>query len=122
MSTGYGFEIAIRDILPNEEITDEYGMFNLEEEMPLSCAQPNCRQKVGKCDLDAYFAHWDEQVQTALELVHDMDQPLYPLIETNTREALERYLSHLEEYRSVRSLKFQTEIPVTLESSSNGKE
>ena len=120
MSTGYGFEIAIRDILPNEEITDEYGMFNLEEEMPLSCTQPNCRQKVGKCDLDAYFAHWDEKVQAALEMVNGIDQPLYPLIEAGTREALELYLTQMEGYRSVRGLKFQTETPITLEISPNG--
>jgi uncharacterized protein len=29
ISTGYGFEIAIRDIHPGEEITDEYGLFNV---------------------------------------------------------------------------------------------
>lgn len=112
MSTGYGFEIAIRDILPDEEITDEYGMFNLEEEMPLSCAQPNCRQKVGKCDLDAYFADWDKKVQGALGLIHAVEQPLYPLIEGPTRADLERYLAHLGEYRSVRGLKYQQGAPI----------
>src|SRR5690606_207308 len=33
ISTGYGFEIAIRDIKPGEQITDEYGIFNLDSEM-----------------------------------------------------------------------------------------
>lgn len=121
MSTGYGFEIAIRDIYPDEEITDEYGMFNLEVEMPLSCGQPNCRQKVGKYDLDAYFADWDEKVQGALNLVHTTDQPLYPLIEAETREALERYLGHLEGYRSVRGLKFQSAALLTADIQPNGR-
>lgn len=120
MSTGYGFEIAIRDIFPDEEITDEYGMFNLETEMPLSCSQPNCRQKVGKYDLDAYFASWDEKVQGALELVHTTDQPLYPLIDAETRNALERYLRQVEGYRSVRGLKCQSATPVMAGIQPNG--
>lgn len=120
MSTGYGFEIAIRDIYPDEEITDEYGLFNLEAEMPLSCAQPNCRQKVGKYDLDTYFASWDEKVQSALELVKALDQPLYPLIESDTRHALEQYLAHLAEYRSVRGLKFHEEASLAVTGSPNG--
>lgn len=107
ISTGYGFEIAIRDIYPDEEITDEYGMFNLEAEMPLSCSQPNCRQKVGKCDLDAYFMEWDAKVKDALTLVKGVDQPLYPLIEPGVKEELEMYLAHLSDYRSVRELKYE---------------
>src|SRR5210317_1564125 len=35
ISTGYGFEIATRDIDAEEEITDEYGIFNIPE--PLRC-------------------------------------------------------------------------------------
>ena len=35
ISTGYGFEIATRDIAAGEEITDEYGIFNLPA--PLDC-------------------------------------------------------------------------------------
>lgn len=107
LSTGYGFEIAIRDIYPDEEITDEYGMFNLETDMPLFCGQPNCRKKVGKCDLDTYFADWDQKVQCALAALNSVGQPLYPLIDASVREDLERYLTHLSEYRSVRALKFQ---------------
>ncbi len=38
MSTAYGFEIAIRDIEAGEQITDEYGMFNMPEPMNLSCS------------------------------------------------------------------------------------
>ena len=45
ISTGYGFEMAIRDIQKGEQITDEYGIFNLEKEMVLVCGQENCRKK-----------------------------------------------------------------------------
>lgn len=107
LSTGYGFEIAIRDIYPEEEITDEYGMFNLEEDMPLFCGQPNCRKTVGKCDMDAYFAEWDKKVQYALAMLSSVHQPLYPLIDSRVRADLEHYLAHVSEYRSVRELKFQ---------------
>ena len=44
MSTGYGFEIAIRDIARGEEITDEYGMFNIPYEFNVDCGCTNCRK------------------------------------------------------------------------------
>ena len=42
ISTGYGFEIAIRDILKGKQITDEYGIFKLTTEMEVSCGMDNC--------------------------------------------------------------------------------
>lgn len=107
MSTGYGFEIAIRDICEGEEITDEYGLFNLSYEMPLSCAQPNCRGKVSSYDLDNYYQEWDRQVQQALYQLMSVDQPLYPLIKEEVRDDLERYLHGSMDYQSVSSLKLQ---------------
>lgn len=40
MSTGYGFEIALRDIAPGEEMTDEYDLFNIAEPLRVSCGCP----------------------------------------------------------------------------------
>ena len=36
MSTAWGFEVALRDIEPGEEITDEYSLFNLEWEVEVA--------------------------------------------------------------------------------------
>lgn len=48
ISTGYGFEIAIRDIPDGEEITDEYSMFNFPSRMQLDCDKFPCRKLIRK--------------------------------------------------------------------------
>ena len=67
MSTAYGFEIAIRDIEVGEQITDEYGMFNLKEPMKLRCSASSCRGEVRAADLDRLYPVWDEQIKAALD-------------------------------------------------------
>lgn len=52
ISTGYGFEMAIRDIKNGEQITDEYGIFNLTYPMEVSCGFENCRKVIKPDDLD----------------------------------------------------------------------
>ncbi len=107
MSTGYGFEIAIKDIQPGEEITDEYGMFNLEYEMVLSCSKPACRKMVKGDDMLQYFAAWDEKVMKALKRSRQVEQPLMPLIDKHTLQQVDDFLSDETEYVSVRRLSHQ---------------
>ena len=105
MSTGYGFEIALRDIYPGQEITDEYGLFNIAEPMSLICACPNCRGIINATDIDHYHDLWDQAVQDALSHLEAVDQPLWPLLEPETASAVLGYLHHHENYRSVLALK-----------------
>jgi hypothetical protein len=104
MSTAYGFEIAVRDIEAGEQITDEYGMFNLREPMKLRCSSGPCRGEVRATDLDQLCDRWDEQVKAALETVELVEQPLWPLVDPVTATAVERYARWGEGYRSVREL------------------
>lgn len=105
MSTAYGFEIAVRDIEPGEQITDEYGMFNLREPMKLRCSGSLCRGEVQAADLDRFSSVWDEQIKAALELVELVPQPLWPLIDPASAVEVERYARWGEGYRSVRELR-----------------
>ena len=66
ISTGYGFEIAIRDIQKGEQITDEYGIFNLTTEMEVSCGMDNCRKKIKPDDFDNYYNDWDQKIKNAI--------------------------------------------------------
>lgn len=105
MSTGWGFEIALRDIETGEEITDEYGLFNMDYSFPLSCAEPNCRRMIYPDDIDTYGAAWDAQVQAALSGFPLAEQPLLEFIDRRTLSSLMRYLNTGRGYRSVRLLK-----------------
>ncbi len=106
MSTGYGFEIAIRDIAAGEQITDEYGIFNLESDMEVSCDQPGCRRYIRNTDFDRYYREWDGKIRPALASVFDVEQPLFSLIDDATMEALIDFVQDSGTYRSVYELRY----------------
>jgi len=106
MSTGYGFEIAIRDIAADEEITDEYGFFNIPTPLFINCGCTNCRKQILPTDLDTYAHVWDGHVKGALDMVPEVSQPLWDIMDMETRTSLMNYLSGQSEYRSVASLKY----------------
>jgi hypothetical protein len=107
MSTGYGFEMAIRDIQPGEQITDEYGIFNLDEDFPLVCAEPNCRKRVSPEDFDTFYGVWDERIKKAMTKFSSVDQPLLPLVDTETKSELDSYLADPSKYKSVYELRLK---------------
>ena len=86
VSTAYEFEIAVRDIQPGEELTDDYGYLNVEE--PFECIpEPGCmRKKVMPDDLLKYSDKWDEQVMDAIAYFRDLHQPLIELLPGDIRE------------------------------------
>lgn len=106
ISTGYGFEIAIRDIAAGEQITDEYGIFNLEKDMPLSCGQEHCRKVIRPSDFDRYYREWDASIQRSLPRLFVVAQPLLPFVDTHIRAELDQLPEHPERYRSVYTLKY----------------
>ncbi|WPP50480.1 SET domain-containing protein [Catalinimonas niigatensis] len=107
ISTGYGFEIAITDIYPGEQITDEYGIFNMEQAMPLFCDKEGCRKHVRPQDFDHYYPVWDKKILTALHLLREVPQPLMHLLEGEDKEALEAYFDDPKHYKSVYSMKYK---------------
>jgi uncharacterized protein len=109
ISTGYGFEIAIRDIAAGEQITDEYGLFNIEQEMELVCCEQCCRKKLTPQDFDLYYQNWDEKIKPSLNKIFSVDQPLAAYLEENTRKEVEMYLNNPDKYKSVYTLKYHKE-------------
>lgn len=108
ISTGYGFEIAIRDIKKGEQITDEYGIFNLDKEMTVYCGQNGCRKILKPQDFDLYYSEWDTKIKNSIQKIFNVEQPLLPLVDENTRKELDEFFSNPEKYKSVYSLKLKT--------------
>jgi uncharacterized protein len=104
MSTGYGFEIAIRDIAEGEEITDEYGMFNFTYSMELSCENTPCRNVISGSDILTYHEEWDRVVAEALQQYLLVDQPLASFMDTDVQNELIEFLKTGKNYRSVKEL------------------
>ena len=106
MSTGYGFEIAIRDIAKDEELTDEYGMFNIPYSIDINCGCQSCRKTLMPTDMDMHYQAWDRQVQAAIKQMNEVDQPLWEIMDITSRTEIMQFLSGQAEYRSVKNLKF----------------
>ncbi len=108
ISTGYGFEIAIRDIKKGEQITDEYGIFNLDQEMKLVCREPHCRKVIGPGDFEKYYKEWDKKILRSINNIRKVDQPLMAFIDDETKSELDTYFDNPKTYKSVYNLKLTT--------------
>lgn len=96
MSPGVdGVEIAIRDIGPGEQITDDYGSLNLEQPMDCACGAPACRGRVQPSDFDWLARKWDRTLRRVLPSVRRVPQPLAFLAERspNLRRLLDDPMS-----------------------------
>lgn len=105
LSTGYGFEIAVRDIAAGEEITDDYGIFNLETPMQLACHYPDCRIYAYPDDYDRMLEKWDADARRALSQLFSVPQPLFPYIEPDTLDSARSYIMTGRGYRSVTEMR-----------------
>lgn len=83
-STAYDFEIAIRDILPGEQLTDDYGYLNLEE--PFEAMDEGTNRKiVYPDDIVTYHKEWDELLKNNLPFIfHQEKQPLLKYVPEET--------------------------------------
>jgi len=86
ITTAYEFEIAIRDIEPGEELTDDYGYLNLEEPFEVLPEPGTNRTVVYPDDLIRYYAIWDDKLLQAFPHLLKVDQPLFPLLDPATAE------------------------------------
>ncbi len=105
ISTGYGFEMAIRDIYAGEQITDEYTLFNLESPMPVDCGQYGCRKVVNPEDFETYYEDWDKLIKKSLVRLFDLEQPLIGFLDDEIVLALDEFFKNRNSYRSVYALK-----------------
>ncbi|MFA5784020.1 MAG: SET domain-containing protein-lysine N-methyltransferase [Phycisphaerae bacterium] len=105
ISAGFGFEVAVHDIQSGEEITDEYGLFNLDHDMFCCCGSRNCRKVVRGDDVARYHRKWDKIVKEALKYATRVDQPLWEYMDAVTKKSFTDYLEGTGPYVSVLSLK-----------------
>lgn len=105
LTTGFGFDIAVRDIAPGRQMTSDYALLNIEEPLMCCCGSPHCRGMIAAGDLDRLWEHFDERCTAALALLRRVDQPLLKLMDPATRRRLNRYLRSGRGYPSSRKLR-----------------
>jgi len=93
MSTAYDFEIAIRDIEPGEELTDDYGYLNISEPFNAEREEGCERTTVYPDDLIRYHGQWDQQLIACFPFIERVPQPLDNVIPQNTKRIIRDVVS-----------------------------
>ncbi|MCB9915052.1 MAG: SET domain-containing protein [Planctomycetes bacterium] len=88
---GTEIEIALRDIHPGDQITDDYGTLNLAHELTCRCGSANCRGVVRREDMPIHQERWESLIEGVLPLVRQTPQPL----EAFLHEGLETRIAEL---------------------------
>lgn len=80
LSAGFDFEIAVRDIHPGEELTDDYGTLNLTEPFECHCGAPSCRGVLHPEDPQRLVDEWDTRVRAVFSRLSLVEQSLLPFV------------------------------------------
>lgn len=100
LTTAYDFEIAVRDIHPGEQLTDDYGYLNITEPFrPLP--EKSKRKVVYPDDLIKYAKTWDKKLQSAFKRISKIEQPLRELISDELWDKINRIVHSEEEMESI---------------------
>ena len=79
LSTAYDFEIAVRDIHPGEQLTDDYGYLNLDASWrPVD--EGTRRKWVHPDDPIRCSRGWDKKIVSAMKSIDVVLQPLSPWV------------------------------------------
>lgn len=81
ITTAYEFEIAVRDIHPGEQLTDDYGYLNITEPFDAMQEPGTDRTRVMPDDLLHFHQEWDAKLKEAFRFFNNVDQPLAQLLE-----------------------------------------
>jgi hypothetical protein len=101
LTSAYEFEVAIRDIHPGEELTDDYGYLNLEEPFEVVPEEGTDRTIIYPDDLLRYYHVWDEKLLNAFPQLLTVEQPLFHILARETQEKVKRVVEGQDKFDSI---------------------
>jgi hypothetical protein len=110
-STPYDFEIAIRDIYPGEELTDDYGYLNVEKPFD-AIDEGTIRKTVYPDDILTFHKEWDAIIKENAPKVLEVNQSLADLIPRNTWNEFVNAVKNPEQMKSILECHYQQDIQV----------
>ena len=100
LSTAYDFEIAIRDIHPGEQLTDDYGYLNVDT--PFRASEEGTKRKtVYPDDLKNYHKVWDKKIAAVFPKISTVPQPLEVLLSKETKRIIDEVNSKTRQLESI---------------------
>ncbi|APG60580.1 SET domain-containing protein [Christiangramia salexigens] len=108
LSTAYNFEMAIKDIQPGEELTDDYGYLNLTESF-VPEDEGSDRKAVHPDDVLNLYKIWDKDLSSLFPKINKIHQPLFDLLSEGIKDEIELIASGKKKMRSTRHLYFRPE-------------
>lgn len=102
LTTAYDFEIAIRDIEPGEQLTDDYGYLNITK--PFKGMDEGTKRKyVYPDDLVKYHAVWDKKIQAVFPQITAIEQPLQPYLAHGQRSIIDEVTADMTKLASIKN-------------------
>ena len=108
LSTAYNFEVAIRDIVAGEELTDDYGYLNLTESF-IPEDEGFERKIVKPDDTLSLYKEWDRTLESLFPLIEGLDQPLFELLSEEVKIEIDQVASGAKNMTSTKTLYFKPE-------------
>lgn len=105
-TTPYDFEIAVRDIQPGEQLTDDYGYLNLSEPFE-AFPEGTSRKVVYPDDLVKYAKVWDKKLVKPFKQIPSLNQPLRHLVKAELWKKIQAIAKGKEELESLMSCYYQ---------------
>lgn len=100
LTTAYDFEIAIRDIHPGEQLTDDYGYLNIP--YPFRGIDEGTKRKtVYPDDLLKYHKTWDKKIAKVFGKITNLNQPLKEIVSSEIWNKIEKVTKGEEELQSI---------------------
>lgn len=100
ISTAYDFELAIRDIQPGEQLTDDYGYLNVTT--PFRPVDEGTKRKVVyPDDLPNFYKSWDKKLKKVFPDIIQQEQPLKPLLSAELWNKIHSIIEGREEMESI---------------------
>tara|TARA_R100000935_G_C2826527_1_gene162619 strand:- start:972 stop:1565 length:594 start_codon:yes stop_codon:yes gene_type:complete len=109
LSTAYDFEIAIRDIQPGEELTDDYGYLNVTEAFKAK-DEGTSRTTVYPDDLLNFHKEWDAKLENTFNKLNQIPQPLESLLPQKTQTTVKQILKREKKLDSILKLYYSEKV------------
>ncbi|WP_332630298.1 SET domain-containing protein [Halalkalibacter flavus] len=107
ISTPYDTDIAVRDIQPGEQLTNDYGFLNLDESFTCLPEEGTDRTQVNKEDILHYYKEWDQLILNAYQFFDQVEQPLDHLIPTIYKQKMKLAAEKREVIDSIKTLYYE---------------